>query len=64
MNKNDNDEKENVERNKNEMSGSEIDGNLEASFPASDAPSWTLGSYHRAEAESSAKSEKRLIKKL
>lgn len=29
-----------------EMSEKEIDANLEASFPASDPPSWTLGSDH------------------
>lgn len=32
-----------------EMSEAEIDANLEESFPASDPPSWTLGSNHRAE---------------
>ena len=34
-----------------EMSESEIDENLEGSFPASDPPAWTLGSNHRARAE-------------
>jgi hypothetical protein len=29
-----------------EMTEKEIDANLEASFPASDPPSWTLGSDH------------------
>ena len=40
------DEQRNAGKNKNEMSEAEIDENLEASFPASDAPSWTLGSNH------------------
>lgn len=32
----------------NEMSEAEIDNNLEETFPASDPPSWTLGSNHRS----------------
>jgi hypothetical protein len=31
-----------------EMSETEIDNNLEETFPASDPPSWTLGSNHRS----------------
>ena len=30
-----------------EMSEAEIDNNVEDTFPASDPPSWTLGSDHR-----------------
>ena len=35
--------------NKNEMSEEEIDRNLAGTFPASDPPSWTLGTDHREE---------------
>ncbi len=33
---------------KNTMSEDKIDENLEDSFPASDPPSWNLGTNHRA----------------
>lgn len=33
---------------KNTMSEDEIDENLEESFPASDPPSWNLGTNHSA----------------
>lgn len=32
-----------------EMKESEIDANLMDTFPASDPPSWTLGSNHRSD---------------
>jgi hypothetical protein len=35
-----------------EMSEDEIDSNLEDSFPASDPPSWTLGTNHKKAPES------------
>jgi hypothetical protein len=34
---------------KGEMSEEEIDRNLAETFPASDPPSWTLGTDHREE---------------
>ena len=34
------------------MSEDEIDNNLMETFPASDPPSWTLGTNHRQETES------------
>ena len=34
-------------REPSEMSEREIDVNLEETFPASDPPSWTLGTNHR-----------------
>jgi hypothetical protein len=35
-----------------EMSEDEIDRNLSETFPASDPPSWTLGTDHREESPS------------
>lgn len=40
------------------MSEAEIDANIEESFPASDPPSWTLGSNHRAETQQEAEKNK------
>jgi hypothetical protein len=34
------------------MSEDEIDNNLMGTFPASDPPSWTLGTNHRQEVQS------------
>jgi hypothetical protein len=34
---------------KDEMSEAEIDKNLQDTFPASDPPSWTLGTNHHQE---------------
>jgi hypothetical protein len=34
-----------------EMHEDEIDRNLDESFPASDPPSWTLGSNHRTDSK-------------
>lgn len=38
------------EKNTEQMNEAEIDANVEDVFPASDSPSWTLGTNHRAEA--------------
>jgi hypothetical protein len=40
---------ENADSRMDEMSETEIDETLEASFPASDPPAWTLGTDHHAE---------------
>jgi hypothetical protein len=40
-----------------QMSEAEIDATLEASFPASDPPAWTLGSDHRPDTEQPTESE-------
>jgi hypothetical protein len=37
---------------RDEMSEAEIDDNLIGTFPASDPPSWTLGTSHQEEARS------------
>ena len=39
---------ERVDFEKNTISEDEIDKNLEEPFPASDPPSWNLGTNHRA----------------
>jgi hypothetical protein len=41
-----------------EMSEAEIDKNLQDTFPASDPPSWTLGTNHREETSVENESDK------
>lgn len=41
-----------------EMSEAEIDKNLQDTFPASDPPSWTLGTDHRKEPSVENESDK------
>lgn len=57
--KNDSPQQASDEKTADEMSEAEIDANLEDSFPASDAPSWTLGSNHRAEAGKETEKDER-----
>ncbi|HEX8772746.1 MAG TPA: hypothetical protein VF735_04005 [Pyrinomonadaceae bacterium] len=45
------------DRDTGEMDEAEIDKNLEESFPASDPPSWTLGSNHHSDSKPEARSE-------
>ncbi len=40
-----------------EMSEAEIDRNLEGTFPASDPPSWTLGTDHQSDSSSEQSSD-------
>lgn len=42
------------ERDGTEMSEAEIDRNLSETFPASDPPSWTLGTDHHTESTAPA----------
>jgi hypothetical protein len=39
------------------MSEAEIDRNLKETFPASDPPSWTLGTDHRKESQNESSGE-------
>ena len=45
------DSRRNDEETPGEMTEAEIDENLKESFPASDPPSWTLGTDHSAPAD-------------
>lgn len=59
MNRNDNQDSRRRanDENTDKMSEAEIDANVEESFPASDPPSWTLGSNHRAGIEQEAETD-------
>ena len=55
MREDDDPTKDTSPQDENEMSEAEIDRNLQDTFPASDPPSWTLGTNHKTspvEAES------------
>lgn len=45
-------EQTNPQLSNDEMSEDEIDRNLAGTFPASDPPSWTLGTDHREQSSS------------
>jgi hypothetical protein len=47
MTKDDDPVRSNAPRKIGEMSEAEIDRNLQDTFPASDPPSWTLGTNHK-----------------